>query len=363
MSTLTPRPGILDIAPYVAGRSEIGDRARVVKLASNESALGPSPRVVAAVEQAAGQVHRYPDGGSTDLREVLAEHYGLDPTRIVCANGSDEIFQLVCRAYVGQGDEVLYSEYGFLMYPIVARAAGATPVTAPEVDMTADVDALLKRVSKRTRVVFLANPNNPTGTYLSHDEVARLRAGLPPDVLLVVDAAYAEYVTKNDYDPGIRLVDQGDSTIMTRTFSKIYGLAGLRLGWAYCPPGVADVLNRMRGPFNVTLPAQIAGIEALRDVPHMDRAKNHNEEWREWLTGQLEALGLDVTPSVANFVLVRFAQGDGRTAKEADACLASQGILVRGMGVYGLPDCLRITVGLEQENLAVVEALTGFLAD
>jgi histidinol-phosphate aminotransferase len=334
----------------------------VIKLSSNESPLGPSPRAVAAIERAAGQVHRYPDGGSADLRDALGGHYGLDPTRIVCANGSDEIFQLVCRAYVGEGNEVLYSEHGFLMYPIVARAAGATPVTAPEVEMTANVDTLLARVSERTRVVFLANPNNPTGTYLPRGEVARLRAGLPPEVLLVVDAAYAEYVLHNDYEAGIRLVDDGDSTIMTRTFSKIYGLAGLRLGWAYCPRAVADVLNRVRGPFNVTLPAQVAGIEALRDVPFMDRARSHNEKWRDWLTDQLVALGLEVTPSVANFVLVRFTPADGRSARDANADLAAQGILVRGMDAYGLPDCLRITVGLEHDNLAVVGALTGFLA-
>lgn len=362
MATLTPRPGVLDIAPYVGGRSDINGQSDVIKLSSNESPLGPSPRAIAAVEEIAGQVHRYPDGGSDDLRNALGDHYGLDPARIVCANGSDEIFQLVCRGYVGEGDEVLYSEHGFLMYPIVAKAAGATPVTAPETALTANVDALLEQVTPRTKVVFLANPNNPTGTYLPEGEVARLHKGLPADTLLVIDAAYAEYVTRNDYDPGIRLVDAASNVIMTRTFSKIYGLAGLRLGWAYCPAPVADVLNRVRGPFNVTMPAQMAGIEALRDVQFMDRTRAHNEEWREWLTNELIGMGLDVTPSVANFVLVRFPGASGHTAKDADAWLSSRGIIVRAMAGYGLPDCLRITVGRQQDNMAVTQALAAFLA-
>ncbi len=362
MTTLIPRPGVLDIAPYVGGRSNADDGTTVIKLSSNETPLGPSPRAVAALEQIANQVHRYPDGGSEDLRAALGAHYGLDPARIVCANGSDEIFQLVCRGYVGEGDEVLYSEHGFLMYPIVAKAAGATPVTAPETALTANVDAFLARVTSRTKVVFLANPNNPTGTYLPAGEVTRLHAGLSESVLLVLDAAYAEYVMQNDYEPGIRLVDAASNVIMTRTFSKIYGLAGLRLGWAYCPGPVADVLNRVRGPFNVALPAQKAGVEALKDVAFMDRTRNHNEEWREWLKNELIAIGLDVTPSVANFLLVRFPGGDGRAAKDADACLSSQGILVRGMDGYGLPDCLRITVGLQQDNMAVVRVLTAFMA-
>lgn len=362
MATLIPRPGVLEIAPYVGGRSAADDGSEVIKLSSNESPLGPSPRAIAAAEKAAGQAHRYPDGGCEDLRAALGEHYGLEPARIVCANGSDEIFQLVCRGYVGEGDEVLYSEHGFLMYPIVAKAAGATPVTAPETALTADVDAFLERVTPRTKVVFLANPNNPTGTYLSEGEVTRLHKGLPGSALLVLDAAYAEYVLRNDYDAGIRLVDTASNVIMTRTFSKIYGLAGLRLGWAYCPAAVADVLNRVRGPFNVTSPAQNAGIEALRDVEFMDRTRAHNEEWREWLMNELIGMGLSVTPSVANFLLVRFPDTPGRTAKDADAWLSARGILVRAMDGYGLPECLRITIGRQQDNIAVTQALTAFLA-
>ncbi len=353
----------MDIAPYVGGRSgDVGGNP-VIKLSSNESPLGPSPRAVAAVETIASQVHRYPDGGSTDLRAALGAHYGLDPSLLVCANGSDEIFQLVCRGYVGEGDEVLYSEHGFLMYPIVARAAGATPVAAPETKLTANVDALLAQVSARTKVVFLANPNNPTGTYLPEAEIVRLRAGLPEGVLLVIDAAYAEYVMQNDYEPGIRLVNDAGNVMMTRTFSKIYGLAGLRLGWAYCSAPVADVLNRVRGPFNVTLAAQTAGIEALHDVAFMDRARSHNEHWRDWLKDQQVAIGLEIVPSVANFLLVRFSGDRGKDAKSADAHLSSQGILVRAMDAYGLPDCLRITIGLEDDNLAVVRALTPFMAN
>ncbi|HSV28892.1 MAG TPA: histidinol-phosphate transaminase, partial [Candidatus Omnitrophota bacterium] len=235
MTAPTPRPGIMDIKPYVGGESDIKGVSRVIKLSSNEGALGPSPKAMDAFKAMAHDMHRYPDGGATQLRKALAARWGVDADRIVCGAGSDELLGILCRAYAGPGDEVLYSAHGFLMYGIAAKSCGATPVTAPEVDLTASVDNLLKAVTPRTRIVFLANPNNPTGTYLPADEVKRLRAGLRPDILLVIDAAYAEFVSKNDYTPGIELVDAGDNTVMCRTFSKIFALGGLRLGWAYCP--------------------------------------------------------------------------------------------------------------------------------
>jgi histidinol-phosphate aminotransferase len=350
----------MDIQPYVGGESAIEGVARIVKLSSNEGALGPSPKAMAAYADFAAEIHRYPDGGATRLRQAIAQRYGLDAGRIVCGAGSDELIGMLCRAYAGPGDEVLYSRHGFLMYGIAAKTVGATPVTAPEIDLVASVDNLLAAVTPRTKVVFLANPNNPTGTYLPAAEVVRLRAGLPGQVLLVIDAAYAEFVSKNDYSAGIELVDgPGANTVVTRTFSKIYALGGLRLGWAYCPEPVAGVLNRVRNPFNVASPALAAGLAAFEDSAYLDLCKAHNDYWLPWLLERIAALGLPVTPSVCNFVLVRFKDAEG--AKEADAFMRSKGIIARAMGGYGLPQCLRITVGTGEENGMVVAALAEFV--
>jgi histidinol-phosphate aminotransferase len=360
--TLTVRPGILDIAPYVGGEAGLAGQQKVIRLASNENPLGPSPGAVEAYRKLATQLHRYPDGGSVKLREAIGRRFGLEPARLVCGAGSDELIGLLMRAYAGPGDEVVYSRHGFLMYPIAAKSVGATPVAAPEKNLTADVDALLAAVSPKTRIVFLANPNNPTGSYLPAEEVARLRRSLRADILLVIDAAYAEYVTRNDYEAGVGLVDGGDNVAMTRTFSKIYGLAALRLGWAYCPAGVADVLNRLRGPFNVTAPAHAAGIAALEDMAHTEQARAHNARWLAWFTEQATALGLVAAPSVGNFVLLRFPANGGRDADQAHAFLNGRGIIPRKMGAYGLADSLRITIGLEDEMKAVAAALADFMA-
>lgn len=357
----TPRPGILDVKAYVGGESEAPAGKTPVRLAANENPLGASPAAVAAYEAAASELHRYPDGASDELRRALAALHGLDPARIVCGAGSDELINLLARAYAGPGDEVLHSAHGFLMYGIAGRTAGAEVVTAPEANLTADVDALLARVTPRTRLVFLANPNNPTGTYLPADELERLHAGLPPEALLVVDAAYAEYVTEPDYADGAALVAAQDNVVMTRTFSKIYGLAALRLGWAYCPPAIADVLNRVRGPFNVTRTAQVAGLAALSDQAHLERSRHHNETWRSWLLQELNGLGLETTPSAGNFLLSQFTDAPGRSAADALAALKEEGILLRGMAAYGLRDCLRISIGTEAENRATVVALRRFL--
>jgi histidinol-phosphate aminotransferase len=359
-AALTPRPGILDIDPYVGGEAKIEGVSRVIRLASNESALGPSPRALEAYRALAGDIHRYPDGGSIELRHALARHHGLDPARIVCGAGSDELIGLLIRAYAGPGDEVLYSRHGFLMYPIGAKAVGATPVAAPEKDLTFDVDAVLARVTPKTRLVFIANPNNPTGSYISRDELKRLHAGLPPSVLLVIDAAYAEFVGRNDYEPGIELVEAAENVVMARTFSKIYALGGLRLGWVYCSAVVADVLNRVRSPFNVNAAAQAAGVAALEDVASIDRAREHNDIWRPWLERELSALGLTVNPSVANFVLVRFPAAP-KDADAAFAFLQSRAILTRKMRAYGLAEWLRITIGTEEEMRAVVATVADFL--
>jgi histidinol-phosphate aminotransferase len=361
MARLRPRPGILEIEPYVGGKAEVAGIVRAIKLSANESPLGPSLRAIAALQAAAPEAHRYPDGGAERLRRAIGARFDLDPDRIVCGAGSDELIQLLMRAYAGPGDEVLYSAHGFLMYKLSALGIGATPVAAPERGLTADVDALLARLSSRTRMVFLANPNNPTGSYLDADELARLHAGLPEDVLLVIDAAYAEYVRRNDYTAGMDLVDRADNVVMTRTFSKLFGLAALRLGWLYAQPPVVDVLHRIRGPFNVGTPAQVAGVAALDDLEHQERARTHNDRWLPWLAQQLSGLGLEVHPTVANFVLVSFEDAGGRSAAAASAWLEQRGIIARAMTAYGLPDCLRLSVGLEDENRAAVAALKEFM--
>jgi histidinol-phosphate aminotransferase len=362
VSPLRPRPGILDIAPYVGGKAALSGVEDVIRLASNESPLGPSPRAQAAYRALAEELHRYPDGGAVDLRAALARHYGLDPARIVCGAGSDELIALLCRAYAGPGDEVLYSEHGFLMYAIAARGAGATPVAAPESGLRADVDALLGAVTERTRLVFLANPNNPTGSMIDRDALHRLHAGLPENVVLAVDGAYAEYVTRNDYSPGLELAAEAPNAVMLRTFSKIYGLSALRIGWCYGPAAVADVLNRVRGPFNVSAPALAAAEAALDDVAFTDGARTHNDIWRPWLAAELARIGLIVHPSVGNFVLVEFPDHPARNADAANDALNAKGIIPRKVGNYGLPLCLRITVGLESDMRAVVAVLTEFMA-
>ncbi|HUL10098.1 MAG TPA: histidinol-phosphate transaminase [Candidatus Acidoferrum sp.] len=359
---LKARPGIMDIAPYKGGDSTLPGQQRVIRLASNEGPLGPSPLAIRAYRDLAEELHRYPDGGQEELRAAIAAQHGLPAEQIVCGAGSDELISLLVRAYAGPGDEVLYSQYGFLMYPIAARGAGATPVAAPERDYTADVDAMLARVTPRTRVVLVANPNNPTGSLLPAADVRRLHAGLPKDVLLVVDAAYAEYVDSADYEDGALLVAAHDNVVTLRTFSKIYGLAALRLGWAYGSPAVIDVLNRLRGPFNTNAPAQAAGLAALADRAHVAAAKAHNDRWLPWFSKRVAAAGFTPLPSAGNFVLVRFPAGPETNADAACAFLHARGIIPRKMGPYGLGDCLRITVGRGDEMEIVAAALDAFAA-
>ncbi len=355
-----PRAGVMDIAPYVPGDDRSSAR-RVFKLSSNETPLGASVAAIEAYRKNADTLHVYPDGSSQALREAIGAAYGLNPERIVCGCGSDEILSLLAQTYLGAGDEAIFTEHGFLVYRIAILAAGATPVVAPETDETANVDAILERVNEKTKVVFLANPNNPTGTYLPHDEVRRLHAGLPSSTLLVLDAAYAEYVRRNDYESGVELAGQADNVVMTRTFSKIYGLANLRLGWAHGPAALVDALNRTRGPFNVTGPAQAAGIAAVGDRAHMEAAIEHNDRWLAWLSEELTALGLRVTPSAGNFVLIHFPDRDCKDAAAADQVLRDQGLVLRRVGGYGFPNALRMSVGTEKANRAVVAELAAFL--
>jgi histidinol-phosphate aminotransferase len=304
----------------------------------------------------------YPDGSARPLREAIAKRYGLDAEQIICGNGSDELLSLLAHVFLRPGDEGLYSQYGFLEYPIAIRAAGGTPVIADEVRLTTNVDAMLAKVTAKTKIVYLANPNNPTGTCLPFSEVKRLHAGLPGDALLVLDAAYAEYVSRNDYAAGIELASTSDNVVMTRTFSKIYGLANLRIGWAYAPARVVDALNRVRGPFNVNGAAIAAAVAAIDDAGHVADAAAHNARWLPWLTDEIAKLGVDVTTSVGNFLLLRFAETPGKTAKDADRYLSARGFVLRAVTAYGLPDCLRLTIGVEEANRGVVAALADFMA-
>jgi histidinol-phosphate aminotransferase len=356
-----PHPGVLEISPYVPGKSKATGGTKLHKLSSNETPLGPSPKAIEAYRAAAETLDLYPDGAATELRAAIGEAYGINPDRVVCGAGSDDLLQLIARAYVGPGHEAIYSEHGFLVYPIAIQASGGKPIAAPERNNTADVDAILSLVSEDTRVIYLANPNNPTGTYLPFDEVRRLHAGLPRRVMLVLDAAYAEYVRRNDYEGGLELAATEENVVMTRTFSKIYGLAGLRLGWCYGPAAIIDALNRVRGPFNVSTPALVAGAAALRDRRHVEKAAAHNHTWLPKVTKALEALGLEVTPSVGNFVLIHLPETEGKTAAEADAFLLSRGLVLRRVTAYGFPNALRMTIGSEEANLATVDAFAEFL--
>jgi len=357
-----PRPTILDIEPYVAGESKIAGVNRIIKLSSNEGPFGPPPAAVEAMARAAAEGHRYPDGGSVALRQAIGARFGLDPARIVCGTGSDELIAHLCLCYGGAGTELIMSAHGFTMYEISGKYAGSRVIKTPERALTADVDAMLAAVSPATRLVFLANPNNPTGSLLPQSEVARLRAGLPQDVLLVLDAAYAEYVEAPDYDPGVSLVDApGGNTVMLRTFSKIFGLGGLRIGWAYAPAPVVDVLNRVRGVFNVNLVAQAGAVAALAEKGWVERNQAHNRAERARLAAALTEAGIKVWPSHGNFILADF--GTAARASGADAFLRRRGLIVRGMKAYDLAHCLRISIGTTEECDMVAEALAAYMAD
>ncbi len=359
---LVPGIGVMDINPYVPGKSFVPGEGELIKLSSNETPMGPSPKAVKAYKNEAFQLERYPDGAAGLLKEAIGQKHGINPEQIVCGTGSDDILNLLTKAYLRPGDEAIVTEFAFQVFKIAILGQGAKPVFASEVEYRADVDAILNCVSDNTRMVFLANPNNPTGTYLPYSEIQRLRSGLPDNVLLVLDAAYAEYIDLEDYNPGLDMVSAGDNTVMTRTFSKVYGLASLRLGWAYCPQSIADALNRVRGPFNVPGPAIAAGVAVLNDDDYVEKSLDHNNKWLPWLADQISGTGIKVTPSVGNFLLIHFAEGN-KNALEADKFLQGKRIIVRPLGGFGLPNALRVTVGTEKENLAIVAALKEFMAE
>jgi len=356
MSKIKPQPGILEIALYEGGKSHVDGIENVLKLSSNENPFGPSEATKEAMVRASHTLNRYPSTDHAPLRAAIGDVWGLDPGRIICGNGSGEILMMIAQAFAGKGDEVLFTEHGFAMYPIYANANGAKPVVVAERDRVVDVDALLAACTKKTKVCYIANPANPTGTMISEADLARLADGLPDGAVLVIDGAYAEFV--EDYDAGASLVDSRENVIMTRTFSKIYGLGGLRIGYGYASQQIIDILMRIRGPFNLSGPALAAAEAAMRDTAHTAKCRAENAKQREWMAGALAEIGLPSDTSTANFILVRFGSDVG--AKACNDYLTSQGILVRYVGGYGLPNCLRITVGDEASCRRVVHAIGQF---
>lgn len=356
MTAITPQPGIMDIDLYQGGAAHVAGLDNVVKLSSNENPYGPSETALDAYRRAARDLHRYPSSDHGPLRRAIADVNGLDADRIICGAGSDEVIAFLCQAYAGPGTEVIHTEHGFAMYRISALAAGATPIEVPERERVTDVDAILAACTDATRLVFIANPNNPTGTMIGLGEITRLADGLPPQVLLVLDGAYAEYV--EGYDGGAALVDTRENVVMTRTFSKLYGLGGLRVGWGYGPKHVIDVLNRVRGPFNLSQSGLDAAEAAVRDTEYATYCRSENARWRTWMADALAEMGVPSDVSCANFILARFA-----SQHEAEACdtyLQSQGLIVRRVAGYKLPACLRITVGDESSCRRIVHAVRKF---
>lgn len=353
-----PLQQLLSLAPYVQGKSEIEGRDEIIKLSSNECCFGPSPAAVAAYHELASELHRYPDGSQAGLRQAIADVHGIDADNIVCGNGSEELIGLLTRCFVGPGDELLLSENHFVMCSIYGKAQGANVVLAPEKDFLIDIDAMLARVSEKTRMIAIANPNNPTGTCLPASEVRRLVDRVPEDIVIVLDGAYAEYVEHEDFDAGTGWVESRNNVVMTRTFSKMYGLAGLRIGWAYGPPAIIEILNRLRTPFNANAPALAAATAAIGDHAHVTRVREHNTRWLARFHEAFTRLGVTVAPSAANFYLVDFGGLSTKSATEAGAFLEAHGIIPRP---GGRDNCLRITVGDDRENELVLESLTAYL--
>jgi histidinol-phosphate aminotransferase len=351
-------PHIASLAPYKQGKSEIPGKAEPIKLSSNECCFGPSPAAMEAYAAVTPELHRYPDGAQRALRRAIGEVYGIDPDRVVCGNGSEEVIGLLVRCFVGAGDELLLPQNHFVMCSIYGKGQGADIVLAPEHEHTVDVDELLARVTDRTRMIAIANPNNPTGTYLPRDAMQRLIDNVPSDVVILLDGAYAQYVTAPDFDPGFGWADTCDNVFVTHTFSKIYGLAGLRIGWGYGPAHIVETINRLRTPFNASLESMAAAAAAVQDRDFVDRVREHTARWQLRLQNELGGLGIHVVPSVANFYLMHFERIPGKSANAAGRWLEDNGIIPRPAAD---DRCLRITIGTDEENEAVIRSLTGYI--
>ena len=356
------RREILEISPYVQGKSILPGQTESIKLSSNESSFGPSPKAIEAYKSITKTLHRYPDGSQFALREAISEVYKLDVDKIICSNGSDEILDLTYRSYLNAGDEIILSTNHFVMCALYAKIQGANIVLADEDDYVTNVEDILSKVTSKTRMVTLANPNNPTGTYLNKDQINEIHSGLPSNVLLIVDGAYAEYPTQDDYDDSTGLVEKYENVIVTRTFSKIYGLSALRIGWAYCPLAIIDILQRVRSPFNVNSPAMAAAIAAVKDEEYIENVRAHTATWQLRMQKELGALGIAIIPSASNFYLLNFNLCAGKSANEAASFLEKEGIIPRSVNAGAGDDALRITIGLDSENEAVITALTQYMS-
>ncbi len=350
-----PKKPLTRLEKYVPGRHKVEGVANAIKLSANEAALGASPSALRAYKRVAKSLAAYPDGACVALKKAIADYHDVPEEQIICGGGSDDILHLLAQSYLSEGDEAIYSQYGFLIYPIFIQAACATPVKVKEKGFRVDCEAVLAAINDKTRIIFLANPNNPTGTALSKEELVAFHAKIPPHILLVLDGAYAEYAPPEKYSDGAGLVSQYENVVILRTFSKAYGLAGLRVGWAYAPPEIANVLNRIRSPFNVSTPAQMAAIAALKDDAFLQKNIRHNEKYLRFLSEEITALGFEVTPSWANFLLIHF-----KDAAKADAYFSQKGLILRALTAYGLPKALRLSVGSSSANKKFVRVLKEF---
>lgn len=358
MNMPQPKPGILDIAPYVGGKSKLDGNANPIKLSSNENAFGCAPSAREAYEAAKGQLFRYPDGHANLLRAAVAAHHNLEPERLLFGNGSDEVFALLNQTYLSPGDSVISGQYGFLAYRISALACEARLIMVPEPERQLEVEAILSHLDDRTRLVYVSNPANPTGTCLSPDEVARLHAGLPSHVILVIDEAYAEFAAAPEWGTALDLARAAQNLVVTRTFSKIYGLAGLRVGFGYAPRAVVEAIDRICLPFNLNLPAQFAAVAALDDQDHVERSRLQVETWRPRLVQTVRGMGLDIHAGQGNFVLIDF--GSVERAVLANQHLMKHGVIVRHLAAYDLPQALRVTIGQDPEMAIFLEVLGQF---
>ena len=360
MNYPTPRQTIAEMVRYQPNLSQ-KKSGRIIRLSANEGAFGPSPKAKKVLSSVADEMHWYPEEDPAALAEAIGMKYNLDPSKMVFGCGSDELIMSICLAYLTPEDEAIHSQYGFIMYPMSVKVAGGTPVAAPDSNFKVNVDAILERITKKTRVIFLANPNNPTGSYLSRTEVARLNREMPENILLVIDSAYSEFVVRNDYSDGSDLVDKSDNVVMLRTFSKLYAMAGLRLGWAYAPSHVINALQVVKQPFGANRVAVEAAVAALDDHDFIAKSVEHNAVWQPWTAIELEKLGLTCLPSVTNFLMIRFPDAVGFTAQDAGEYLSNRGILTRGMSGYGAPEYLRLSIGTEEEMRIVVNTIANFL--
>ena len=333
----------------------------LIRLSANEGALGTSSNAIKAINSFSTDLNRYPPQISENLVDAISKRYSVDRNKIILGNGSDELISILAQAFLSSEDEAIYTEYGFLQFPQAISITGAKGIIAKDNKLTVSVDSILSNITKKTKLIFLANANNPTGTFISKDEVIRLHKSIPSNVLLVYDAAYSEFITHDDYIDGSELVDNSENVIMLRTFSKLHGLASLRLGWGYCSNYILNNLMKVRGPFSVNLAAILAGTAAINDIDFQNKSIEHNIKWMSWLEKELKKLNLSFQTSVTNFLLIKFSNETQFNAQSAEKFLASRGILVRGMSVYNLPSYLRVSLGTEEENMTLIKELKSFL--